>query len=100
MKQEAEGARSGPSEGEQEAQEQLLRCEAELAKEQAACLKLQRQFSSSFSPDDLVIESSLCRTQQLSQELVNVSPGSPAWGFQDVTGRHWDDKFQYWRLCP
>ena len=42
VKQEAEGARPGPSEGEQAAREQLARRDAELAKERAACLKLQR----------------------------------------------------------
>lgn len=41
MKQEAEDAKAGPSEGEQAAQEQLARRNAELAKERAACLKLQ-----------------------------------------------------------
>ena len=55
VKQEAEGAKAGPTAGEQEAQEQLARRDAELAKERAACLKLQRWSSPSSFSDDLVM---------------------------------------------
>ena len=99
VKQEAEGAKSGPSEGEQEAQEQLARRDAELAKERAACLKLQRWCPPLSSLDNLVTTISLSRSHLSSWVLVKcVSPGSTAWNLLKVTGRRLDNRVQCRRL--